>query len=251
MNTTISNQIPYTIIDGIRRYGETSPVTEQDVRVFRRTDESYAHIIRHMHTLSREAEKRILGKTILDEGTPKVVTKDLLEKLLATAVSKFNADIDDPLTIISFAEEHVQEKVKKRERLLWQKTPRGDYFCNVATYISPPEKSFFNLDKDDHLGLCHVVEITEENESLVTQQPLGQGEKRDEVIMNVLHDTPPPSDTLIIILYKPDMTTPATVYTSYTGIIAPPLPNASQAEEEYDYNRMWWDKHTFIVETDR
>lgn len=248
MENSEHNSIPYTIIDGIRRYGETSPVTEQDVRVFRRTDESYAHIIRHMDSLSREAEKRILGKMIMDEGTAKVVDKELLKKLLDTAVSKFHKDIDDPLTIISFAEEHVQEKVKRRERILWQKTPRGDYFCFLATYISPLEKSFFNLDPDEQLGLCHVVEITEENESRITQELLGTGEKRDQVMMNMLHDTPPPSSTLIIVLHKPDMTTPATVYTCYTGIIAPPIPNQSQTKEEFDYNRVWWDKHAFIFQ---
>lgn len=248
MESSTNNSLPYTIIDGIRRYGEMSPVTEQEVAEFRRTPESYAHIIRHMRRLSGEAEKRALAYTIRDGEEIKPVTKELLRELLRTTNSKFNEKIDDPLAIISFAEEHVQEKVKKREKLLWQKTPRDEYICRLVSYITPPEKAFFNLGPDESLGACHVLEITEEIAPQITRGIRGTGELRDQVPVNIIYDTPPQSNTLIIILKKPDISAPATIYTAYTGIIAPPLPYHTQIQEEFAYNQDWWEKHTFIIE---
>lgn len=247
MDQNEHNSISYALIDGIRRYGETSPVTESDVAEFRRTPESYTHIVRHMKTLSEEARRRACSYTIEDKGEKKQVTPELIDQLLTTAGSKFNAQINDPLTIISFAEQHVQEKVKRREKLLWLKTPRNDYFCYLATYISPAEKSFFQLNEDDDLGTCRVVKITDDIATRITERVRGTGEKTDEILINVVEDTPPPSNTLIIVLHKPDISSPSNVYTAYTGIIAPPLPSDTHTKEEYEYSKEWWSRHTFII----
>lgn len=249
MNETLTNNnvLPYAIINGIRRYGETSPVTEIDVRKFRRTPESYLHIIRHMRALSPAAEQLALSYTIIDQGETKLVTKELLTRLLTTTGSKFNKLLTDPTAIISFAEEHVQEQVKKRERLLWQKTPRGDYFCYLAAYMTTLEKSFFHLAPEEPFGSCNVVAITEDMRSHLTERMRGTGEKDDHILTYTIEDVPPPSNTLIIILYKPNIETPANVCTAYTGIIAPPLPKHTQTPEEFLYNKQWWEKYTFIV----
>ncbi len=248
MEIQYHNSIPYTIIDGIRRYGETTPVNEQEIAHFHRTQASYIHIIRHMRGLSKEAEQLALTYTIQDGDETKPITKELLQDLLSTAGSKFHEHINDPLTIISFAEEHIQEKVKKREKLLWQKTPRGDYVCRLVSYITGQEKEFFNLKPSEPLGTCHVVEISEDIKPEITKEIRGKGEKIDEIPVNVIRGVPPQSNTLIIILKKPDITAPATIFTAYTGIIAPPLPYHTQTEEEFDYNKEWWEKHTFIIE---
>ncbi len=233
-NTTL-----YTIIDGIRRYGETSPVVEDDVTIFERTPESYLHIIRHVHSLSETAYAQALLYT---EGNT-----DRIEALLKTTASKFHPQITDPLTIISFAEEHIQEKVQKRERLLWIKTPRNDYFCYVSAYISPTDKRFLGLSGSDALGDCHVIKITEDIAPHITKRIRGKAEKIDDVIINIVEDTAPPSNTLIITLYKPDISSPATIYSAYTGIIAPPLPHDTHTKEEAAYSTDWWSEHTFII----
>lgn len=241
-----TQSVPYALRDGIRRYGEWSLVTEADIASYRRTPESYLHIVRHMRSLSPEATKRALSYAA-QELTGDMTAENYLANLLATVNSKFSEKITDPITIIEFAEAHVQDKVKMHEKLYWHKTPQGGYICHLMAYIESYEKTYFNLAKDEPLGTCNVVDITEDNAEQIHETIRGYAEERDKVPVNCLDGEAPPSDNMVIILYKPDATTPAVVYTAYTGTLAPPVPHETQSPEEYEYNAQWWSQHTFIT----
>ena len=104
------------------------------------------------------------------------------------------------------------------------------------------------LEPDEAFGDQSLVEITPEIQDKVQRVQRGRGEAKDQITVNIIEGIKPPeADLIIVTLKKESKEAPPVVYTVFTGMRTPSLPRREeQSEEEFEYNREFWDRHAFI-----
>lgn len=234
---------PYIENEGIRFFGEQKgSLTETEAEETTTTPDSILHITRHLKSVSPEAKKKLLA---LD------VTDDFIEAQLDSAGSKFHEKINDPYKLLEVCQKAVKDKLSGGEEIPWIYSKEADEFeAKIKVEVSPEQKQALGLNPDEYAGDVSVIEITPEIENQITKEQRGKGEKKDHIEVNVISGVDlPETDTLIISLKKKRQEDAPEFYTAYTGIIAPDLPRKEeQSEEEFEYNKQWWDQHAFIKE---
>ena len=238
----LPKQKSYTENEGVRFFGEIKELLSgSEVEKIQTTPASILHVSRHLKKLNPEARKKILSF----EG----VTDDFITAQLQTVGSKFHEKIDDPYKLLKVCHQALRDKISGAEKIPWLYSKEVDEFeAIIKIELSPEQKQSLGLNPNEYAGDVSVIEITPEIENQITKEQRGKGEKKDHIEVNVISGVDlPETDTLIISLKKKNQDSPPELYTAYTGIIAPSLPRKEeQSEEEFSYNKSWWDNHAFI-----
>lgn len=234
----------------MRTFGEKIRNVEQkDIESIETPTESILHVARHLKRLSSEIKEKLIGKKTSDGEKEIIIDESYLERQLKSTGSKFNEKLGNPEALIGFAKNILREKVEKSEEIPWFNNAKtGEKRSDLEIKITDDQKKILGLDPEDKLGTLSVIEITPEIEDKIKKEQRGKGELKDQIIVNTIENiTPPETDNLIISIKTPPRQEKPVFYTMYTGILAPSLPRKEeQIEEEFEYNKKWWDKHAFV-----
>ncbi|MFA6132329.1 MAG: hypothetical protein WC702_04725 [Patescibacteria group bacterium] len=235
--------------DGIRQYGEKVGVFEQaDLESIKITTESLIHIARHLVSLSREAQSRLIGQDFLDGSEHRTIDDDFLASQLATAGSKFNPTINNPEKIVSFCLEKIKTILATGQIPFWIKDPiTGNMSVDFRVVVTPEDKDNFGIPVAEKLGTASLVKITPEIADRVSEEWRGAGQAVDRIKVNVVSGVEVPMTDNLIITVKKRPDRPPVLYTAFTGIATalPPRPS-EQSAEALEYNKKWWSDYAFI-----
>ncbi len=246
MNTESSEPQGHIEIEGVRFFGRDSgPVTPEEITAIAVPLESTLHIIRHLKSVDAVTKQHLIGQHASTGNKELVVTPEYIQAQLQSTGSKFNPKISNPDQLIRFGLEKFHQVVNTGNvRWLAQNDHEE---ARVHIVADEADKKQLGLLPDEYLGTHSIIELTPELLAQTKQVLRGQGEARDQVLVNVLENHPIPETDDMIIVIERQLGHDARLKTMYTGTVSPSLPRAEeQSPEEFAYNQDFWGRYAFI-----
>lgn len=239
-----------TEINGVKFFGKVEgPVKPDEVEKVQINFGNEVYLLKHFSKLSDQDTQKYIGQTTRVWGKETVIDQDFIDKQLKASGSKFNQEIpifSSPDKAFGFVKKHLIQALNSGMNVNWIKKDKFKD-CSIQFDITKEDKALENIPSDASIGTCPLIEITPEIQANLVQESRSGLES---FVVNKVKGLPVPSiDSIVVALRWFDNNDMPQINTFYPGVISPAFPDSNrQNSEEFAANKVYWDKHAFIIE---
>lgn len=218
------------IVSGIKFWGvDVGEVLPGEIDQISSPPDSILHLLRHLVQVPDSWSQQMIAGG--------VTTLEFIQEQIRMPGSKWNvqAGLLTPEDVILFSQNLLREN---KQGLRW--VGRGQInFCYLAHQMTVEEKAKL-LGCSVPMGKKGIVFLQEIPKGLQVTQHFNRGGNINVVVMALL-DT----DEVVITLARRN-TGIIQIYSAFPGILTPPVPRQGQEEDEFKYNKQFWQKYALI-----
>ncbi len=203
------------------------------------------HVLRHFSYVDPGYAKTLIGREYFyyDHNKGKfvksIITLDDIQDALNTKGTKFFNDvkgIENPKKLLECIKAHLEEKIKQQEVGWIQKKNR--------------RTSMFMIKYDQEVGWDSMVPIsslTKEEQERIKIIPRSEHEGDKSLEINTITGVEKKSTRFISVEIDETDALPFYSITAYPSEMGPDFPNLEQDQEEYEYNKKYWDGYVTMI----
>ncbi|TSC85837.1 MAG: hypothetical protein G01um10148_745 [Parcubacteria group bacterium Gr01-1014_8] len=162
-----------------------------------------------------------------------------------TKVQTFNGRLTDPLKVFEFAKKKIQTLIDSGKDVPWLAVGHaGDAVAMIPMVAFPGDKRALGIEHEK-LGTSRIVEITDDNREFLAEEDTDSGRPNAFKAL-VMKMEPPQTDQFVAILRKRGGV--IELAQVFSGMLTPPIPNATHAPEVFRSYAAWWEKHAVVTQ---
>ena len=196
--------------------------------------DSILHLLRHFDQVPESWAQKMIANGF--------TTREFVEDQLKMAGSKWNSKVNllIPEDIIRFSQGLLRNALRSDQELKWIGRGMID-FCYLNHTVSLEEKKqLLGCENNVPMGKMGLISLEKVPNHVKVKQHFNRGGIVNVVEMDLLE-----TDEVVITLARKE-TGIIQVYSTFPGILTPPIPRDSQAPDEQKYNRAFWSQYALI-----